>query len=143
MPDASAARTTQCVMPMLAYDDAAAAIEFLCKAFGFEERFRMPMPDGTVGHAELACGGDLVMLATTWKAAGMASPRALEGVHAQLYCTVDDVDAHCARARAAGAIVLNEPADQPYGMRTYRVLDPEGHRWIFGSPLAGAPGTGA
>jgi uncharacterized glyoxalase superfamily protein PhnB len=56
---------------------------------------------------------------------------------------VDDVDAHCARARAAGAIVLNEPEDQPYGTRTYRVLDPEGHRWIFGSPLAGAPGGAA
>jgi uncharacterized glyoxalase superfamily protein PhnB len=128
----------QRIFPMLAYDDAPAALEFLCKAFGFEERYRMGMPDGTIGHAEVALGDQVVMLATTWKAAGMASPKDLAGVHAQLRCTVDDVEAHFARARAAGATIAAEPEDQPYGERVYRAVDPEGHRWIFAAPL-GAP----
>jgi PhnB protein len=127
----------QRLVPMLAYDDAAAALAFLCAAFGFEERYRMPMPDGSIGHAELALGDQLVTLATSWKVAGFASPRALGGLHAQLLCYVDDVDAHYDRARSAGAIVIAEPRDQPYGHRSYRAVDPEGHRWIFATPLPG------
>jgi PhnB protein len=131
------AQPNQRVIPMLAYADAPAAIDFLCNAFGFEERFRMEMPDGRIGHAEVALDGHTVMLATAWTAAGMASPVKLAGVHSQLYCEVDDVDAHCESAKRAGAIVIAEPEDQPYGSRTYRAVDPEGHRWIFGSPLPG------
>ena len=67
----------QRIFPMLAYDDAPAALDFLCSAFGFTERSRMKGPDGTIGHAEVALGGNVVMLATTWKAGGMASPREL------------------------------------------------------------------
>jgi uncharacterized glyoxalase superfamily protein PhnB len=52
-----------------------------------------------------------------------------------LRCAVPDVDAHYRQARAAGAIVLDEPADQDYGERVYRAIDPEGHRWIFATPL--------
>jgi uncharacterized glyoxalase superfamily protein PhnB len=134
MPD-NASPAVQRIIPMLAYEDAPAAIDFLCNAFGFGERFRMPMPDGTIGHAEVVLDDNVVMLATAWKAAGMASPQDLSGVHSQLYCNVPDVDAHYARAKAAGAIVIAEPADQPYGARTYRAVDLEGHRWIFGSEL--------
>ncbi len=121
----------QRVIPMLAYADAPAAIEFLCQAFGFEERFRVDMPDGRVGHAEVAYRDSVVMLATAWTAAGMATARDLPGVHCQLYCYVDDVDAHYAQARAAGATVVAEPQDQSHGGRSYRAVDPEGHRWIF------------
>jgi PhnB protein len=127
--------SSQRIIPMLSYSDAPAAIEFLCTAFGFTERFRMPMPDGTVGHAELALCDNIVMLATAWTAAGMKSPRDLGGVHGQLHCTVADVDAHYAHAVSAGAIIIGEPQDQPYGERTYRAVDPEGHRWIFASPV--------
>jgi PhnB protein len=133
MPDAP-----QRFIPMLSYADAAAAIDFLCAAFGFEETFRMPMPDGTIGHAELSHHGHRVMLASEWRPAGMVSPRELAGVHGQIYCQVDDVDAHYVRARAAGATIVGEPVDQPYGERTYRAMDPEGHRWVFGSPLRAA-----
>ena len=126
---------TQRITPMLAYADAPAALEFLRAAFGFEERFRMPMADGRIGHAELVHGDNVLMLASAWVPAGMASPQDLAGVHSQLYCLVDDVDAHYRRARAAGATIIGEPEDQPHGARTYRALDPEGHRWIFGSPL--------
>lgn len=126
------------IVPMLAYADAPAAIDFLCQAFGFEERFRMPMPDGTIGHAELALGDARLMLASVWYVGGLASPLELSAVHTQLYVEVDDVDAHHARARAEGATIAAEPADQDHGERTYRAIDPEGHRWIFGSPLASA-----
>jgi uncharacterized glyoxalase superfamily protein PhnB len=120
---------------MLAYDDAPAALEFLREAFGFEVLFRMDMPDGRVGHAEIGYQGSVVMLASAWREGGMASPLELAGVHAQIRCRVDDVDAHWARARAAGATLVGEPEDQPYGERIYRAVDPEGHRWIFGTPL--------
>ena len=126
---------TPSLTPMLAYDDAPAAIEFLCKAFGFEERFRYPMPDGSIGHAELALGDGAISLATTWKSGGMASPLELPAVHSQLYCSVADVDAHCARARRAGATVVNMPEDQEYSSRSYRAIDCEGHRWVFSTPL--------
>jgi uncharacterized glyoxalase superfamily protein PhnB len=128
----------QRIFPMLAYNDAPAALEFLCKAFGFEERFRMAAPDGSIGHAEASLHGNVVMLATTWKAGGMASPQDIAGMPSQLLCEVDDVDAHYQRAVEAGAIVIAEPEDQSYGYRTYRALDPEGHRWLFTSPIQGA-----
>lgn len=120
---------------MLAYDQAPEAIDFLCAAFGFEERSRMNMPDGGIGHAELVLHGNVLMLATTWKAGGLASPRDLPAMPVQLYCEVDDVDAHFRRAKDAGATVIAEPEDQPYGFRMYRALDGEGHRWLFASPL--------
>ncbi len=115
---------------MLVYDDAPKALEFLCDAFGFEEKMRMPMADGRIGHAEIAMDGAVVMLASCWTPAGMKSPQELAGVHGQICCVVDDVDAHYRRALDRGATIIGEPADQPYG-RTYRALDPEGHRWIF------------
>ena len=118
-------------VPMLAYADAPAALEFLGKAFGFEETFRLDMPDGSIGHAEVGFGDSVVTLATSWDAGGFVSPRDLPGLHSQIMCYVDDVDAHYERARAAGAIIIAEPEDQFHGDRTYRAIDPEGHRWIF------------
>jgi PhnB protein len=121
----------QRLIPMLAYRDAPAAIEFLCKAFGFAERYRLAMDDGRVGHAELGYQDNVVMLASVYGELGFASPQDLAGVHAQILCYVDDVDAHYRRALAAGATLVGEPTDQPYGDRSYRALDPEGGRWIF------------
>jgi PhnB protein len=125
----------QTIIPYLAYEDAPAALTFLHEAFGFEERFRLPMPDGRIGHAELALGESVLYLASLWKEVGNMSPKDLPGVHCQMYCQVDDVDAHFQRAREAGATVINEPSDQGHGDRSYRAMDPEGHRWIFGSPV--------
>ena len=127
----------QRIVPMLPYADAPAAIAFLCRAFGFEERFRMDMPDGTIGHAELALGDDVVMLASVWREGGLTSPLELHALHAQIWCRVDDVDAHFARARAAGATLVGAPEDQAHGGRSYRALDLEGHRWIFSGPARG------
>ena len=127
--------STQRIVPMLAYRDAPKAIEFLSRAFGFEEKMRMAMPDGRIGHAEVGFGDHIIMLASAWDEGGLAAPFELPAVHCQIYCVVDHVDAHHDRARAAGATIVAPPADQPYGMRMYRVNDPEGHRWIFASAL--------
>jgi|SRR4051812_40787984 uncharacterized glyoxalase superfamily protein PhnB len=126
----------QRLIPYLVYADAPAAIEFLCRAFGFEERFRYPMPDGRVGHAELVYQGNVLMLASAFEGFGK-SPLDLPAGHGQVYCLVDDADDHHARARAAGATVIGEPTDQ-HGTRMYRAMDPEAHRWTFATPLPGS-----
>jgi PhnB protein len=118
------------IVPALSYADAPAAIEFLCDAFGFEEIYRLPMPDGRIGHAELRFGASRLNLASAFPEMGLRPPGD-EGIHSQLAVYVDDVDAHHARAVAAGATVVGEPEDQPYGARMYRAVDPEGHRWMF------------
>jgi uncharacterized glyoxalase superfamily protein PhnB len=117
------------VTPYLIYRDAPAAITFLTSAFGFVEQSRFPMADGRIGHAELTSGDGSVMLASEFDGFGR-SPLELPDVHGQTYCTVDDVDAHFARARANGATLTSEPANRD-GTRMYRAIDPEGHRWIF------------
>ena len=121
---------------MLAYGDAPAALDFLARAFGFEETMRMEGENGTIGHAEMELDGQRLMLASAWRDAGMAPPSELEGIASQLMVRVEDVDAHYRQALAAGATVIDQPADQEYGQRTYRATDPEGHRWIFASPIS-------
>lgn len=121
---------TQRIVPYLVYEDCPAAIEFLAEALGFEERFRFPMPDGGVGHAELGLDADTVLyVATAHPAMGHGTPRT-SGVRQGLVSIyVEDCDATFEQAKAAGATVVNEPEDQFYGHRTFRVLDPEGYEW--------------
>jgi PhnB protein len=132
---ASTTERTQRVTPYLAYADAPAAIDFLCRAFGFREEMRYPMPDGRIGHAEISIEGEVVMLASAYDEMGFVSPRQLAAVHSQVHVQVDDVDAHYERAKAAGATIATPPVDQ-HGQRMYRAMDPEGHRWIFAKPLS-------
>ena len=132
-------RPYQRIIPMLVYEDAPAAIEFLCRAFGFEERFRLPMPDGKIGHAELVYDDNVVMLASQFPEMGLVSPKELPALHAQVHCYVDDVDAHHARAVEAGATITAAVEDQFYGDRNYRAVDPEGTRWIFATRVKDVP----
>jgi uncharacterized glyoxalase superfamily protein PhnB len=123
----------QRIVPYLVYADAPSAIEFLCSAFGFTERFRYPMDDGKIGHAELSFADNVVMLASVFEGFG-DSPLRLPAVSSFVFCYVDDVEAHFARARDAGATIASEPLDE-HGQRMYRAMDPEGHRWIFATVL--------
>lgn len=118
------------ITPYLLYEDAEAAIAFLTRAFGFTERLRMGDASGAVTHAELEFEGDALMLGAP--GGGFRSARST-GVDSPVftYLYVDDIDAHCARARAAGAEISSEPENQPYGDRTYRARDPEGLVWHF------------
>jgi PhnB protein len=128
------------ITPYLVYADAAAAIEFLGKAFGFEERMRFAMPDGRIGHAELVLDDDCtIFLASVFEDMGLASPKDLAAVHCQIHCQVPDVDSHYDRARSAGATIAAEPEDQFYGDRMYRAVDPEGHRWMFSTHVRDVP----
>ncbi len=121
----------QRIIPYLSYADAPAAVEFLCRAYGFEAGMQMEMGGGVLGHAELHLGGNVVFLATAFDEMGQASPSNLAAVHGQVMVYVDDVDAHYERAAAAGAEISEAPADQFYGDRSYRSTDPEGHQWVF------------
>ena len=139
---------SQRIVPFRAYEDAAAAIDWLSNAFGFRERAdqRHTEADGTVTHAELEYGGAVVMLATptpeyrgprrhaeTCEQARkwLDNPWVIDG----LFVEVDDMAAHHAQAVRAGAKVLREPEEPGIGYRIYTAEDVEGHRWMFGQPL--------
>ena len=117
------------VTPYLYYQDVAAALRFLADAFGFREKLRMPGSDGKIAHAEMTLGDGLVMMGCP--GAEYRNPKRLGQTTQSLYVYVDDVDAHCARAKKAGAKIINEPEDQFYGDRRYGAEDPEGHHWFF------------
>lgn len=122
------------ISPYLNYEDTAFMLDWLTRAFGLVERQRLPGPGGTVTHAEMALEDGVVMMGSP--GGDFRNPKRLGQVTQSLYVYIDDADAHCARARAAGAEVIEEPADQPYGDRRYGVRDPEGHHWYFASRLA-------
>ena len=128
--------------------DPAAMIEWLCRAFGFEVRLVVEGEGGRIEHSELTYGGGMIMVggertgpASRW-GVDMRSPRAA-GCNTQgLMVFVDDVDAHCAQARAAGARIVDEPSVHDYGEeywadRSYGAVDPEGHLWWFVQRLRG------
>ncbi|MEZ5665852.1 MAG: VOC family protein [Alphaproteobacteria bacterium] len=116
----------------LFYRDPHAALDWLERAFGFERTMVITDQAGNLGHAEMRFGDGYLMLGGEW-ADHTASPASVGGrntqsVHVHLR---DDIDGHCARARTAGAEILQEPGDQFYGDRTYRARDCEGHVWTF------------
>ena len=129
----------QRIIPYLTYADAPAAIDWLCRVFGFEEVRRMEVGDGRIGHAALTFMGEQVMISSAFDEAGTISPRDLPGLHQQITVYVDDVDAHFAQARAEGAEILLEPEDQFWGARSYWASDLEGHRWTFQQQLRVVP----
>ena len=120
--------------PYLYYHDLAAALEWLGKSFGFEERMRMPGEDGTLMHAEVKLKDCVVMMGTPSKEFETASARDLPAVNHSLYVYVDDVEAHPAQAAAAGA-KPGELQDMFWGDRMYAVRDLEGHHWTFASAV--------
>jgi len=121
------------VAPYLLYEDVAGALCWLGTAFEFRERMRVAK-DGKVLHAEMDVADDGVILLGC-PGPEYRNPRKLGAITQNLYVSVDDVDAHCARARSAGAAIIEEPANQAYGDRRYGAEDPEGHRWYFAQAI--------
>ena len=131
------------IVPFVNYEDGVAALAWLARTFGFRERTRMLDEQGRLAHGELELNGGLVMLSSTpgytsparhaqgceLQRAALDNPYVIDGV----LVMVDDVDGHFRRAKDAGATILSEPEDTPYG-RQYRAADPEGHRWMFMQP---------
>jgi uncharacterized glyoxalase superfamily protein PhnB len=120
----------------LVYCNPRAAIAWLEKAFGFETVMLIEEPSGEIAHSELRFGDAVVMVGREWDE-DHKSPASLGGKNTQsLHIHIDtDVDAHFARAKAAGAEVFAEPETQFYGDRTYRCRDPEGHIWTVGQTV--------
>ena len=117
------------IVPHLIYDNVAAAIDWLTAAFGFHERTsaRHTLPNGTVGRAQIEVADSLFTVGTP--SIHGNSPR--QGVSSMLYVYVDNVDAHYEHARSAGATIVTQLQDQPWGDRLYQATDPEGHQWTF------------
>lgn len=119
------------IVPYLLIDGAAAAIDFYGKALGADEIYRLEMPGGAIGHAEIVVNGAAVYLADAPDDmdGDAANPSKLGGTSVLLHQYVEDVDAAVERAVGAGATLLREPADQFYGDRAARIADPFGHQW--------------
>jgi uncharacterized glyoxalase superfamily protein PhnB len=130
------------IVPMVSYEDIGAAAEWLCSAFGFRERLRYTADDGTLSHVQLELEDGLIMLGnpeglyvSPKRLAETCEPvrRVLETPYVSdgLHVYVGDVSAHFERARRAGAQILSELEETPFGDVHYRAEDPEGHRWLF------------
>jgi len=128
------------VSPSVYYQQASAAIDWLCKAFGFEVRLKVEGDDGRIEHSELTFGDGLVMVGEAERGAKYPyrrAPRQVGGINTMsLMILVDDVEAHCKHARESGAKIVGEPTTHDYGEeywtdRSYECEDLEGHHWWF------------
>jgi len=122
------------IVAHLIYDDVGAAIDWLTRAFGFQERVRMRHTGqhGAIGRTQMEIADSVITIGEP--SVHGDSPR--RGVSSMLYVYVDDVDAHYERARAAGAAIVSELEDQAWGDRRYQAIDPEGHQWTFAQHVA-------
>jgi len=125
------------IAPYLYYEDVAGALEWLARAFGFRERMRMAGPNGRIMHAEMEMAEGVVMMGNP--GSDYRNPKRLGQVTQSLYVYVENVDQHFRRATAAGAKILEQPADQFYGDRRYGAEDPEGHQWYFAQHVRDVP----
>jgi uncharacterized glyoxalase superfamily protein PhnB len=124
------------MFPAFKYQDAPAAIDWLERAFDFTKQGVHAGPDGTIAHAELKLGTGVIMLGS------MTPPDAANpwsAVAQGLYVYVPDVETHYARAKAAGAVIVRELADTPYGSREYAAQDSGGNLWSFGTYYPDGP----
>lgn len=129
MPDD--ARPT--IYPFLRYDDAPAALDWLEQAFGFSKTMEVPGPNGTISHAQMSFGTGVIMLGSSRGGTAVQEPDDALAARHGIYVAVDDADAHCERAKAAGAVITRELEDTDYGSREYSARDPEGYHWSFGT----------
>ncbi len=132
-----AATSRPSFIPSVIYKDNRAALEWLQRAFGFEPSELLVDSEGRIAHAEMSYNDGVVMVGSEW-ADWTKSPASIDGKNTQrIHVRVSrDIDQHCARARAAGAVIAMEPADQFYGERTYMAIDHEGHHWTFSQSVA-------
>lgn len=128
------------IIPCLRYENAPAAIDFLCRVFGFDRHAVYPNADdpNLIDHAQLVHEGQMIMLSSVThneytRKARMTTAAKAGGNTMGLYVVLDDVDTHAARARAEGAEIVMPPTDQDYGGRSYSARDLEGNAWSFGS----------
>ena len=119
--------------PYIYYEDSGAALEWLTRAFGFEERMRSTDDEGNIRHCEMRVGDSLIMMGSPPGHRARVGPLTV-GLYAH-------VDAHYERALGAGARVPGPPEDMEYGVRHYGVLDIDGHQWWFATPISDQAGA--
>jgi uncharacterized glyoxalase superfamily protein PhnB len=131
------------IVPSLIYEDVGAAIDWLCRTFGFTERLRAPGPDGHLIHAQLLVGQGAILLGARRLEPAVTIPATIEfrpprpnEVSHTLSVPVEDVDGHFERSVRHGARILVPPTDLPFGERQYTALDLDGHRWTFSETIA-------
>jgi PhnB protein len=117
------------VTPYLAIKNAVKALEFYKRAFGATESYKLLLPDGRLGHAEIRLGDSVVMLADEFPEYGGKAPETLGGSPVSIHLYVEDVDGFVKRALAAGAKERKPVMDQFYGDRSGQLEDPFGHLW--------------
>ena len=127
------------VIPYLCVDGAAAAIDFLVEVFGATERMRMQMPDGQIGHAEVAIGDGVIMLSDEYPEMDVVGPKSVGGTAVTVMVYVEDADATFAKAVAAGATAERPVETHFYGDRGGQFLDPFGHRWNVSTHVEDVP----
>lgn len=123
------------VTPYLYIKGAAKAIDFYKTVFGAEEKFRMPNPDGTIGHAEIGIGDSIIMLADEQPSMGALSPETVGGSPSSIMLYIADVDAVVERAVAGGAVVTRPAEDKFYGDRVAGIKDPFSFPWFIGTHI--------
>lgn len=124
------------VIPTLRYRDCPAAIDWLCRAFGFQRHLIVPGDDGAVAHAQLTLGTGMIMVGSMRDddyGRLIRMPGDDATVTQAPYIIVPEIDAHYQQAKEFGANIVTEIADQDHGGRLYSARDPEGHLWNFGS----------
>lgn len=121
------------IFPYIFYRDVPAALDWLASAFGFTEEMRTGTPRGGM-HAQMTLDGQRIMMGQGAAEWSMVSPREAGMATMGIFIYLDDVDAHYARAREAGAEIVHPPRDESYG-RTYTARDLDGHPWFFTTPL--------
>ena len=123
------------VTPYLCCKNAAAAMEFYKSVFDAIELMRIAQPDGTIGHAELKIGESVIMLADEFPDLDVRSPQSLGGSAVSILVYVENVDAVVAKALAAGSKLQRPVADQFYGDRSGKLVDPFGHVWMIATHI--------
>ena len=125
------------IIPTMRYKDAPKAIDWLCKAFGFERHLVVPGENGTIGHAQLSFGNAMIMLGSENESdygKWLSTPKDIKGLNTQApYVIVEQIDEHYKKAVQEGAEIIVDIKDEEYGGRVYTCRDPEGHIWNFGS----------
>ena len=125
------------IIPTIRYKDAPAAIEWLCRAFGFEKHLVIPGDNGAIAHAQLSFGNAMIMIGSERDNEYdklVKTPKDLDGFNTQTaYIIVEEIDEHYQRAIDTGAEIILDIKDEDYGGRGYSCQDPEGFIWNFGS----------
>ena len=123
------------VMPMLVCRDVSAEIDFCKSTFAAVELGRRPGPDGTVAHALLTIGGEMVIIEGEWPTLASRAPQPDGSSPVVIFVYVEDVDKAVERAVSAGAKVLLPVKNQFWGDRTARIVDPSGHVWTISTRI--------